>query len=80
MSVKDSDSLHRMDCCNSKDKHRPIIFKFICYKGNREILNKKKRRKGAGVSITESLTTEKMLRLKISIKINLASIMCGKLM
>ena len=51
---------------NSKSKHRPIIVKFISYNDRREIFNNKKRLKGTGVSIIESLTSERMQQLKIA--------------
>lgn len=56
LSVKDLDWSHRIGQSNSKNKSKSIIVKFICYIDCREIFNNKKQLKGAGVSITESLT------------------------
>ena len=56
LSVKDLDWSHRIGKSNSKNKSKSIIVKFICYNDRREIFNNKKQLKGAGVSITESLT------------------------
>ena len=67
LSVKDLDRSHRIGKSNnSKGKRRPIIAKFISYNDRREIFNNKKRLKGTGVSITESLTAERMRQLKIA--------------
>ena len=49
---------------NSESKRRPLRVKFISYNDRREIFNNKKRLKGTGVSITDSLTAEKMRQLK----------------
>ena len=57
------DRSHSVGKCNSKNKCRPIIVKFICYKDCREIFNNKKRLKGTDVSITDSLTAGRMLQL-----------------
>ena len=57
------DRSHSVGKCNSKNKCRPIIVKFICYKDCREIFNNKKRLKGTDVSITDSLTAARMLQL-----------------
>ena len=54
LSVKDFDRSHRIGKSNSKSKRRPI----------RAIFNNKKRLKGTGISITESLTAERMRQLK----------------
>ena len=64
MSVKDLDRSHRIGKRNSKSKRRPITIKFISYNNRREIFNNKKQLKGTGVSITESLTAERMRMLK----------------
>ena len=66
LSAKDLDRSHRNGKSNSKSKCRPIIVKFISYNDHRKIFNNKKRLKGAGVSITESLTAERMRQLKIA--------------
>ena len=60
LSVKDVDRSHRIGKSNSKSKRRLIIVKFINYNDRREIFNNKRRLKGTGVSITESLTTGRM--------------------
>ena len=65
LSVKDLDRSHRIGKRNSNSKRRPIMVKFISYNNRREIFNDKKRIKGTGVSITESLTAERMRQLKI---------------
>ena len=62
--VKDFDRSHRFGKSNSKSKRRPIIVKFISYNDRRAIFNNKKRLKGTGISITESLTAERMRKLK----------------
>ena len=64
LSVKDLDRSHRIGKSNSKSKHLPIIVKFISYNDLREMFNNKKRLKGTGISITESLTSERMRQLK----------------
>ena len=64
LSVKDLDSSHRIGKSNSKSKRRPIIVKFISYNDRRAFFNNKKRLKGTGISITESLTAERMRQLK----------------
>ena len=64
LSVKDFDKSHRIGKSNSKSKRRPIIVKFISYNDRRAIFNNKKRLKGTGISITESLTAERMRQLK----------------
>ena len=64
MSVKDLDRSHRIGKSNFKSKRRPIIVKFISYNDRREIFNNKKRLKGTGVSITKSLTAERMQQLE----------------
>ena len=64
LSVKVFDRSHRIGKSNSKSKRRPIIVKFISYNDRRTIFNNKKRLKGTGISITESLTAEKMRQLK----------------
>ena len=64
LSVKDLDRSHRIGESNSKSKRRPIIVKSITYNDRREIFNNKKRLKGTGVSITESLTAERMRQLE----------------
>ena len=79
LSVKNLDRSHIIGKRNSKSKRRPIIVKFIGYNNRREIFNNKKRIKGTGVSITESLTAERMRQLKLQ-GINLALKMCGQLM
>ena len=66
LSVKDLDRSHRICKSNAKSKRRPIIVKFISYNDHSEIFNNKKRLKGTGVSITESLTAERMRQLKIA--------------
>ena len=66
LSVKDLDRSHRIVKRNSSSKRRPIIVKFISYSDRREIFKNKKRLKGTGVSITESLTAERMRQLKIA--------------
>ena len=76
--IKDLDRSQRIGKSNSKNKRRPIIVTFISYGDCREIFNNKKRLKGTGVFITESLTTRRMLQLKMQ-GINLALIMCGQL-
>ena len=60
LSVKDVDRSHRIGKSNSKSKRKLIIVKFINYNDRREIFNNKRRLKGTGVSITESLTTGRM--------------------
>ena len=62
--VKDFDRSHRTGKSNSKSKRRPIIVKFISYNDRRAIFNNKKRLKGTGISITDSLTAERMRQLK----------------
>ena len=64
LSVKDFDRSHRIGKSYSKSKRRPIIVKFISYNDRRAIFNNKKRLKGTGISITESLTAERMRQLK----------------
>ena len=64
LSVKDFDRSHRIGKNNSKSKRRPIIVKFISYNDRRAIFNNKKRLKGTGISIAESLTAERMRQLK----------------
>ena len=64
LSVKDLDRSHRIGKNNSKSKCRPIVVKFISYNDRRKIFDNKKRFKGTGVSITESLTAERMRQLK----------------
>ena len=64
LSVKDFGRSHRIGKGNSKSKRRPIIVKFISYNDRRAIFNNKKRLKGTGISITESLTAERMRQLK----------------
>ena len=64
LSVKDLDRSHRIGKSNSKSKRRPIMVKFISCSDRREIFNSKKRLKGTGVFITESLTAEIMRQLK----------------
>ena len=64
LSVKDLNRSHRIGKSSSKSKRRPIIVKFISYNDRREIFNNKKRLKGTGLSITESLTAERMRQLK----------------
>ena len=66
LSVKDLDRSHRIGKRNSNSKRRPIMVEFISYNNRREIFNNKKRIKGTGVSIAESLTTERMRQLKIA--------------
>ena len=66
LSVKDVDRSHRIGKSNSKSKRRLIIVKFINYNDRREIFNNKRRLKGTGVSISESLTTGRMRQLKIA--------------
>ena len=66
LSVKDVDRSHRIGKSNSKSKRRLIIVKFINCNDRREIFNNKRRLKGTGVSITESLTTGRMRQLKIA--------------
>ena len=79
MSVKDLDRSHRIGKRNSKSKRRPITIKFISYNNRREIFNNKKQLKGTGVSITESLTAERVRQLKIA-RDQSALKMCGQLM
>ena len=64
LSVKDFDRSRRIGKSNFKSKRRPIIVKFISYNDRRAIFNNKKRLKGTGISITESLTAERMRQLK----------------
>ena len=66
LSVKDVDRSHRIGKSNSKSKRKLIIVKFINYNDRREIFNNKRRLKGTGVSISESLTTGRMRQLKIA--------------
>ena len=66
LSVKDMDRSHRIGKSNSKSKRKLIIVKFINYNDRREIFNNKRRLKGTGVSISESLTTGRMRQLKIA--------------
>ena len=64
LSVKDFDRSRRIGKSNSKSKRRPIIVKFNSYNDRRAIFNNKKPLKGTGISITESLTAERMRQLK----------------
>ena len=64
LSVKDFGRSHKIGKSNSKSKRRPIIVKFISYNDRRAIFSNKKQLKGTGISITESLTAEKMRQLK----------------
>ena len=63
--VKDLDRSHRIGKRNSNSECRLTIVKFISYNNRRKIFNNKKRLKGTGVSIGESLTAERMRQLKI---------------
>ena len=66
LSVKDLNRSHRIGKSNAKSKRRPIVVKFISYNDHSEIFNNKKRLKGICVSITESLTAERIRLLKIA--------------
>ena len=57
-------SITQIGKSNPKSKREPIIVKFISYDDRREIFNNKKLLKDTGVSITESLTTRKMQKLR----------------
>ena len=46
-----------------KKKSRPIIVKFVRYYDRRNVYGNKKRLKGKGISVTESLTKFRMLKL-----------------
>ena len=46
------------------EKQRPIILKFVRYKDRNKIFRNKKRHKGKKISIAESLTANRMKKLK----------------
>ena len=58
------DRTHRIDDTKKKKKVQPIIVKFVRYYDWKEVFSKKKHLKGKGISITESLTTFRMKKLK----------------
>ena len=58
------DRSHRIDNPKIKNKSRPTIIKFARYYDRRNVFMNKKRLKGKGKSITESLTAFRMQKLK----------------
>ena len=58
------DRSQRIGNPKSTKMSRPIIVKFVQYYDRRDILLDKKRLKGKGKSITESLTAFRMQKLK----------------
>ena len=65
LTEKDIDRSHRIGMKkDDNNKSRPIILKLVRYNTRKRIFLNKKRLKGTGVSITESLTVRKMDELK----------------
>ena len=58
------DRTHRIGDPKKKKKLRPMIMKFVRYYDQKEVFSKKKHLKGKGISITESLTSFRMKKLK----------------
>ena len=59
----DLDRSHRTGNPKAKKKERPIIVKFVRYNLRHNIFKNKKLLNGKGVSITESLTKDRMAKL-----------------
>ena len=59
----DLDWSHHIGNAKTKKKERPIIVKFVRYNLRHNIFKNKKLLKGKGVSITESLTKDRMAKL-----------------
>ena len=62
LSVAYIDRSHRIGK-SSPQKQRPIIVKFFRYNDRRKVFSNKKKLKGYGISITESLTARRMEEL-----------------
>ena len=60
---KDLDRTHRIGKKRTDGKPRPIIVKFCRYNRRRMIFQHKKKLKGKGISITESLTEKRIKEL-----------------
>ena len=60
---EDIDRTHRIGKKREDGKPRPIIVKFTRYNRRRMIYQRKKKLKGKGISITESLTERRMKEL-----------------
>ena len=57
------DRSHRIGIPKTKKKERPIIVKFVRFNLRHNIFKNKKLLKGKGISITESLTKDRMAKL-----------------
>ena len=67
------DCTHRIgDPKKKRKKARPIIAKFDRYYDRKEVSAKKKHLKGKGISITESLTSFRMKKLKRKMVLNMS--------
>ena len=60
----DVDRSHRVGKKKEGNKSRPIIVKFSRYNACHKVFSNRKRLKGTNISITESLTTTRMAKLK----------------
>ena len=60
----DLDRTHRIGKPKEDGKSRPIIIKFARYNTRSKVFSNKKKLKGSGVSITESLTARRISELK----------------